>query len=850
MSIPLEQIIPRKHITRALQSAVLAHPLVVLTAPVGYGKTMAARALMQSLDDSVHDEQGSLQPPGKHKKLYKCVYLPVSPDETAVSYLWERQSALLTSMGSPLGDVMRRSPFPLDSAQRAWGLEQLRILTAKQPLFLVIDDYQYADFPEYNAHLERLARAAAPNLRILLLSRTRPGISLEELRLKGLCAVFDQSLLVFSKQDAARFFKAYGIPEPAVAHRAWQISEGWGAALWLAAQGYLRSGTLSPVSEMHNLLDRAVFQQYRDTDQRLLLQLSVFDSFTEEQATYLSGENDAADRLATLREGNPFLQYDAESRSYRMHSLLRSLCATLLAAAPESTIDKSSLLRRAGEWCLQNDNPVGGIHFFAKAGRDEDYERILDCYEKPESRKYIEVDPEGIAAVGMRIPPHVRLKKPVGYISFLYSYAIRIDKQEGLRRIDEAEKVFAGEVFSAETTSQVLGHIAFARGVLAFNDYAKTFVLMGEARTHITEPVAISHRKLIWTFGSPHAGFLYLTKPGDYEHLVEAAERGWPDYYALSNGCGLGGATLMHAEFLLETGKLDKVEAKALQAIQEAAMQEQTSIIFAATLTLARLRLAQKRGDAALALFRGPELEARKVEHALLANSFDLALGYTNACLGRLAEMPGWLRRSEVDTLLLRNAGMAFAYIVQGKTLLLQQQYIELLALTKYMRQAYSRHEYLLGFLHSYILEAIAVWHTSGIEDAASLLQKALELARPDNLYLLFAEYGKDIEPILRLMPSDETQDPFFKKLLGQTAAYGRMSEVTIPKVIKEKKLTLREKKMLDLVGKGKSNLEIAQHFSVKRVTVTKALGNAYRKLGVKNRTQAVLLTAQKSITG
>lgn len=848
MSIPLDQIIPRKHSTRILQSAVLDHPLVVLVAPVGYGKTMAARALMQALGDPAHDAKSDFEAPAKHKRFYKCRYLPVSPDETAVSYLWERQSALLTSMGSPLGALMRRSPFPLDSAQRAWGLEQLRLLTAEQPLLMVVDDYQYADFPEYNAHLERLVRAAVPNLRILLLSRTRPDIPLEELRLKNLCAVFDQSLLAFNKPDAVRFFKANGIPDPAVAHRAWQISEGWGAALWLAAQGYLRSGTLSPISEMHNLLDRAVFQQYRDTDQRLLLQLSILDSFTAEQAAYISDTNDAADRLATLCEGNAFLHY-TERSGYRMHSLLRSLCSALLAAAPASTVDKPSLFRRAGEWCLQKDDPVGGVHFFAKAGRDEDYERILDCYEKPESRKYIEVDPEGIAAVGLRIPPRVRLRKPVGYISFLYSYAIRVDKQEGLRRIDEAEKVFAGETFSAETTSRILGHIAFARGVLAFNDYTKIFALMGEARAHITDPVAMSHQKLIWTLGSPHAGFLYLTKPGGYEHLVGAGERGWPDYYALSNGCGLGGATLMHAEFLLETGMLDKVEAKALQAIQEAAMREQTSVMLAATLTLARLRLAQKRGDAALALFGARELEVRKVEHSLLENAFDLALGYINTCLGRLAELPGWLRNGEVDTLPLRNAGMAFAYIVQGKALLLQQQYIELLALTKYMRQAYSRYEYLLGFLHSYILEAIAVWHTSGIEGAAPLLQKALELARPDNVYLLFAEYGKDIEPILRLMPSNELRDPFLKNLLKQAGTYGRMSEVAIPKEIKDKKLTLREKKMLDLVGKGKNNFEIAQHFSVKRVTVTKALGNVYRKLGVKNRAQAVLLMAQKSIS-
>ena len=846
------QIFSRPHISEALRSAVLQYPLVVLTAPVGYGKTMAARELMAWLSAPVANVVKTSEQAGhavRQDKSLKCYYLPVSPDETSASYLWERQGALLTELGWPLGDFMQRWPFPPDTARRAQSIEMLRTQAAEQPVLLVVDDYHYAGFPDYNAHLEWLTKEAVPGFHLMLLSQTRPDMPLEELRLKGLCATFDQTLLAVTEAEAVKFFAANGISDADVARSAWRISEGWIAALWLEVQGYLRTGTLAPRVEAHNLLEHAVFMRHSEEEQTFLLKISILDRFTAAQAEFVSQESGVAQRLVVLCENNAFLQYDREIGVYRMHSLLRSLCASLFASAPADKIDKAPLFRRAGEWCMRAANPVGAIHFFAKAGRDEDFERILDAYEKPESREYIEVDPEGIAAVGMRIPPHVRLKKPVGYVSFLYSYAVRIDLREGLRLIAEAEQDFGGAKFSPEVFDQVHGLIAFSRGLLAFfilSDYKKAFALVGKARELLRDPAAISHKKLIWTCGSPHAGFLYLTKAGDYKKLVAAGERGWPDYYAISNGCGQGGATLIRAELLLETGNLSSVELKTLQAIQEAETQEQLSVIIAANLTLARLYMAQKRPDKALSLLDGLAPRVRSSGQLAVIKAFDITVGYVNAVLGRYSSIPGWLSRCEIEEFTPQYPGTMFAYIVQGKALLLNKQYIELLGLTKYMQQVYNLRGLVLGTLHSHVLEAIAIWYLYGVEEAVNVFQKAMNIAQPDGLFLLMAEYGNNIEPMLRAMSAHSPGLPKIDTLMKQAAAYGHLSESRVPKVIREKKLTLRERNMLDLVAKGKSSLEVAQYFSVKRVTVTKALGNAYRKLGVKNRAQAVRLITNK----
>ena len=60
--------------------------------------------------------------------------------------------------------------------------------------------------------------------------------------------------------------------------------------------------------------------------------------------------------------------------------------------------------------------------------------------------------------------------------------------------------------------------------------------------------------------------------------------------------------------------------------------------------------------------------------------------------------------------------------------------------------------------------------------------------------------------------------------------------------------LTEREKEILSLVAKGETNIQIAQKLFVREVTVKTHLNAIYKKLNVKNRTQAVLLAQQTEI--
>ena len=57
--------------------------------------------------------------------------------------------------------------------------------------------------------------------------------------------------------------------------------------------------------------------------------------------------------------------------------------------------------------------------------------------------------------------------------------------------------------------------------------------------------------------------------------------------------------------------------------------------------------------------------------------------------------------------------------------------------------------------------------------------------------------------------------------------------------------LSAREKDVARLLANGVSNKEIARALGVEVVTVKKHVGNIFRKLGARNRTQAAVLLAE-----
>lgn len=219
------QILPRNHIIDTLAEATLTHALTIVTGPMGYGKTVTSICLAEAIKD----------------RAYR-VTVPTGLHEG--KYLWNSICDQLEKQDFDAATAICAIGFPDTPALLEMVLAQLdNTLT---PSCIIIDDYQHFDNPDMDAFVEACARAQLKNFKICLFSRTRPELKLEELRLKGIAAVFEQNFLAFSEDETEDYFILHGVAHAIASRTAWKYSEGWPAVLWMCLQSWKKRESSTP----------------------------------------------------------------------------------------------------------------------------------------------------------------------------------------------------------------------------------------------------------------------------------------------------------------------------------------------------------------------------------------------------------------------------------------------------------------------------------------------------------------------------------------------------------------------------------------------------------------------------
>lgn len=825
-------ILPRAHISSTLAKAVSSSPLVLLTAPMGYGKTTAARDLLPMLSHQVFT-------------------LTANPGPCNALYWWDMACGQLTAQGSKLAPVLQRMGFPSDPVRMRRTLEQGKAYLAARPTLLVIDDYHFVTAPEINMLLEALVREAIPNFCLMVVSRTRPGIALEELRAKGFISWFDQALLAFSKQETIDYFSRNGIADVEAAKHAWAFSEGWPTAICLSLQSYRTHGVIKPVNDIEKLLSETVFSSYNAKEQSLLLQLSALDSCSARQAVAVSGDMAAPQRLRNLHDRNAFLRYDEAEGTYRLHSIFRTYLRNLLedsshealraegtlspGASTALSIDKPSLYRRGGEWYAGNGDLLQAMRFFFQAGREEDLLRILELFAIPGDGLLVMFDPEGLAAMMRAIPWSVRCRCPIGYLAFIYHYMSRVNLHEGLAALEEAKRHFITENnIPLEQQQKVCGEIELIHGIEDFNNLDVMRDRHAKAHALLRGSSSISHPQLIWTFGSPHVAFLYLREAGSYHRMVKLVEKNLHYYQEMTKGCSAGAQDLFRAEYLLETEATHNVASYLKKADYRAASKDQLASLIAITFTRARLHLAEGKVQEAQGALQELAPSVLATGNPLLSTSLDLCKGYIAAVLGCEEDIPRWLHQGDMASSCNFYQGVNFIHIVHGKALLAAGDWPCLEALGEDIPRQFGKYSNLFGQIHALLFRAIATYHQQGQEQALGHLIQAISLARPDHIICSIAEYGNHIRPLLLHLREWHPTDFFIGLLSKRTKRYAQLSATS------EMQLAPREQAILERAIDGASYKNIAEALGITAASVGNTMSRVYAKLNVKNRAQAI----------
>ena len=340
-----------------------------------------------------------------------------------------------------------------------------------------------------------------------------------------------------------------------------------------------------------------------------------------------------------------------------------------------------------------------------------------------------------------------------------------------------------------------------------------------------------------FTFGSPHLLYVYFRDQGTFKQISQLAIDRFTTYTSFANGCGAGSEYLIPAEYALETGDLEAVELNSFKAIYKARTKDQTSIIICANFTLIRLYILQGKVSEAVDMLKQLEKDIAEVNNPIYNTTIDMCKGYIYSCLDQPEKIPCWLQTGDMTTADLLYQGIAFNYIVYGKSVMLSNNYIALEVLTESFKEHFSIFSNQLGLIHNHIFEAAAKYHLYGMKEGASALENALTKGQADNIIMPFVENAPHIMDMLKIVANNDSKNEYIKKVTFYSGQYIDSLKNSQPSKVR---LSQREVEVLSLAAEGLKREEIASRLLLSQGTVKTHLQNIYQKLEVSGKTSAI----------
>ncbi len=688
-----QHILKRRHI-RSEFNNILKYSLTLAVAAMGYGKTTAARDYLNEIDA-------------------QYIWLSVDSNESSPQYIWDSLTRQLTKIIPELGNQLRALGFPVDAPQRDKIIKIIEDCTYSTNTVLVIDDYHFSHSLEFNRLIERIVRTNIDGLHILLLSRTIPEMNIDELKLKGYCYMIKSNYFEFSIDEVKEYFELYGYNlSEDIARQIYGMSEGWISAVYLIMQRYTEIGRLESGSSIERLIETTVMLRYTAKEIHTLKSLCVLDSFTPQQAVYVTNDKSTERIIQRLSYGNSFIRYDEFEGVYRIHNIFNNYLRKLLEDQPFD-VEPDDLNKRAGQWHILNGDIISGLKYLLKARA---YDLILLEFEKDSINIIIDNNPMYILELFKYIPIEVKYRHPIGYLAFIGFYVTNIDKEKGSRLLTEIEHYYQNNNVSLSLKQRILGEIQLIKAYIDFNDAALMREKLIKAHEILGGRSSIANKDKIITFGSPHSLYLYYREKGQLLWTKNCVEEMFHYYMEMADGCGKGFDCLLNAEYYLETGNLPQAELYAYKSIYKGKSMEQVSVIICAQLTLARACAAKGKFDQALGIMDDLSEEVDSCNRPILSSAFDLCAGYIGGIMKKETGFAKWLMSGDIGQSEILYQGMGFNYIIHGKYLLLKKKYIELEVLCEEMRQIFISSNNLLGYLHTSILDTAVKYKLYGME--------------------------------------------------------------------------------------------------------------------------------------
>ncbi|MER5448162.1 LuxR C-terminal-related transcriptional regulator [Streptomyces sp. NPDC002764] len=798
-------------------------------------------------------------------------WLTMEAQEKRPGMFWAYFLHAVRTSGRRLSDRVRGPADAYHVDHRLLSAIAEDLSTAEPPVTVVLDEFERVTEPDIAEQLEFVLQHAGRGLRLILVTRTEPMLSLHRYRTAGELTEIRAAELAFTPEETVALLERHGLRLSVQSARPLvDRTRGWAAGLRLCAlaaqesqdpEVYLKEFEADR-STIADFLLAEVLKRQTEATQDLLLRVSVLDRFSPELANALTGRTDSARILADLHRENAFVEQLGHSW-YRLHPLFGEILRTHLCVRRPGL--EPELHRRAAQWLRRAGSLPEALAHGAAAG-DWDFTAGALVDDLAIGRFFTGMRSDDLAGLFSRMGPEttspatdlVRAARDLSHGDFRHGTA---HLRQARARLDTV----TGDPAAAQLSCALLEALA-ARLTGSPTRAELAAEAADEVRPEVDPDLLEKHPELpalllthlgsarLWAgrFEEARAALSKAADSPDNASTVLAREEsmghlalidyldGWPgraehkaleavaeaERFGPSPSAGSGIEQVVLAGVAVDRNELGRARALLDEAAERSATPHDPVTAAGRAIVTARLQLA--RGDARAAV-EAADPDVSAVVSSPWAESHEtLVASAAHLAEGRAGEAAEMLRKLGDDQPTCTTEAARIQFAVGN-----EEEAIDLLLSVPVTGRAGPA-----VTVRATLVKAMAADAAGDTATARRLVAQALLDARRERLRRPFLDAGRWIRPLLVTAPLDRLAAGWLTA--GNPTNEEPAGPGTPPAPIVVEELSARERDVLLRLAQMMSTQEIAADLYVSVNTVKTHLKSLYRKLAVNRRGAAV----------
>lgn len=834
-----------------------SHPLTLITASAGSGKTTLAHMWANQLD-------------------YPVGWYSIDAGDNDPKRFWTYFIAALQTI-APESGISAQKALASSTGQQETILTILinEIAGQDKELTLVLDDYHEIELAEINEGMSFFVENMPPQLHLIISSRAEPDLPLAKLRARRQLLEITAKDLRFTEAEINQFFNdLIGFELNTKQIQALENrTEGWIAGLQMAGlsmqhQDDLEAFITAFTGSHHHILDylvEEVLDQQSDEVQQFLLQTSILGRLTAGLCESVAQLPDAQSILNDLAQRNLFIvPLDDERKWYRYHQLFAEFLRNRLQQRHPELI--SALHTRAALWFIKQEMIPEAVEQLITAKRYDDAADLIEEHgvhifwnnrEWVSLRRWLDALPRNII--------HAR---PILCAAYGWAYLLTGQPDEIAFYLEAAESALSpgddndtlGEVLALKSEYAMLQGdfetaLEFASDALAYLSEENIILrslglqIQGYVYRNMGNVEQASHylseaHRTSLSAGKLMVSIFALTDLGDVKvlqgRLKEASDvyqqiidEGEDTYSSTPISAQMGLANIYR-----EHNQLEKAIEMLHKAIELAEQYNIISVIRNGNVLLSYALFAHGDIEEAMQACDFAVNSARRSGVAHIINQARAHQMNLRIRQNKLTQAEEWVvsRQLSVDEDISYQRELEL--VIYARLLIVQEEYESAIKLlTGIIANANADGRY-GNMIEDLVLISLAYEKSGDTATALDKLAQAIGLAVDENYIRVFVDGGLTIAKLLRLLATNSPHTNYLSQIL-------EAFEATPPETLRIEgelieDLSEREMDVLRLLAVGMSNRDIADQLIIGNSTVKTHTLNIYRKLNVNNRTHAV----------